>query len=288
MWGLLGNTAASMPTVLSISSQVAYGHVGHSASVFAWQRLGIEVIALPTIVLSNRPDYPHAAGVKIDLSRLDAMLHSLEANGQLDAVDALFTGYMPTAAHAECVARWAHRLKAPRPDLLVMCDPILGDEPGGLYIPEAAAEAVRDVLLPRADIAKPNCFELGWLTRTKHASLEGIAEAARALAATVLVTSCPQPQGKLSNVLNVQGGAWRSEVVRRDTVPHGTGDLIAALFLAHILRSRPATEALALATAGVETVVEASLGAPELRLIESQDFWTAPAPWPLQRLETAT
>lgn len=277
-----------MPTILSISSQVAYGHVGHSASVFAWQRLGIDVIALPTIVLSNRPDYPHAAGVTVDLSRLDAMLSSLEANGQLDAVDALFTGYMPTAAHAELAARWIGRLKARRPGLVAMCDPILGDEPGGLYIPEAAAEAVRDVLLPLADIAKPNCFELGWLTRKRHTSLEEIAEAAPAIAATVLVTSCPQPSGKLSNVLMAQGGVWLSEVVRRDTVPHGTGDLIAALFLAHMLRSRPATEALALATAGVETVVEASLGAPELRLIESQDYWTAPAPWPLQPLGPQT
>jgi hypothetical protein len=32
-------------------------------------------------------------------------------------------------------------------------------------------------------------------------------------------------------------------------------------------------------------VVEASLGADELRLVESQDAWAAPAPWPLEKVE---
>ena len=49
-----------MPKILSLSSQVAHGHVGHSATVFVWQRLGIDVIALPTIILSNHSEYDNA------------------------------------------------------------------------------------------------------------------------------------------------------------------------------------------------------------------------------------
>jgi pyridoxal/pyridoxine/pyridoxamine kinase len=35
-------------TVISIQSQVAYGHVGNSAAVFPLQMHGIDVIAVPT------------------------------------------------------------------------------------------------------------------------------------------------------------------------------------------------------------------------------------------------
>ena len=33
-------------------------------------------------------------------------------------------------------------------------DPILGDEPKGLYIAQEAAEAIRDLLVPRADVLR--------------------------------------------------------------------------------------------------------------------------------------
>ncbi len=42
--------------------------------------------------------------------------------------------------------------------------PIIGDEPAGIYVDEAAASAVRDQLVPLADIVTPNAFELGWLS----------------------------------------------------------------------------------------------------------------------------
>ena len=41
--------------VLSISSQVAYGPVGNSASVPALQAAGFTVSQVPTIILSNHP-----------------------------------------------------------------------------------------------------------------------------------------------------------------------------------------------------------------------------------------
>src|SRR5262245_30510266 len=152
-----------MPTILSLSSQVAHGHVGHSASVFVWQRLGIEVIALPTIILSNRPDLPHRAAERLQPQKLEEMIAAIEANGWLGSVDAVFTGYLPSAAHIAFAAKLVARLKAERPDLLYCCDPILGDEPDGLYIAKDAAEALRAALLPLADFVTPNRFELGWL-----------------------------------------------------------------------------------------------------------------------------
>ena len=274
-----------MPTILSFSSQVAYGHVGHAASVFAWQRLGIEVIALPTIILSNRPDYPRAGRVRVDPGTLADMLDALASGGMLDKLDAVFTGYMPTAEHAEVVANWLGRLRDERPNVRVMCDPILGDEPGGLYVAEAAARSVRDRILPLADIIKPNSFELGWLTGMAVNSSEAAIEAAMEVGRMMLVTSNAERPGRLINLLVCQQSVWLTEVARREGVPHGSGDMMAALFLGFLLRKAAPAEALALATGAIEAVVDASLGARELCLVESQDAWANPAPWPLEKLD---
>lgn len=274
-----------MPTILSFSSQVAYGHVGHSASVFAWQRLGLDVIALPTTLLSNRPGYPRIAGRPVETTRLADMLEALQENGMLERLDAVFTGYMPSPEHVDLVADWLARMRIQRPDMRVMCDPILGDDPGGLYIKQASAEAIRDRLIPLADIVKPNRFELGWLRATEISSLEDAAAAAMELAPMVLVTSGAEPMGKLSNLVICKQRGWVTGVIRREQVPHGSGDMMAALFFGHLLKGAAPEEALALATAGIEAVVEQSLGSEELRLVETQDAWAAPAPWPLEEME---
>lgn len=270
-----------MPTILSLSSQVARGHVGHSAAVFAWQRLGFDVIALPTVILSNRPDYPHRAGLRMEPDTLAAMLAAIEANGWLAGVDAIFTGYMPSAAHVEVAAEWVTRLKAQQSDLIYMCDPILGDEPGGLYVPREAAEAIRDTLVPLAHIITPNLFELSWLSgQTIVSFLDAVGAANQLHPPSVLATSVPNSGDELANLLWAGTDAWWTEVARRTQVPHGTGDLMAALYLGHFLRTRDEKDALALATAGLEAVIEASAGCEELQLVASQDRWAAPEPWP--------
>jgi len=137
-------------------------------------------------------------------------------------------------------------------------------------------------LLPLADVVTPNHFELAWLTGHAAASLADAISAAQSLAnPLVLTTSAPASPSELTNLLVEGGKAWGATVERRAAVPHGTGDLVAALFFGHLLRSRPAPEALALATAGIETVIEASAGREELNLIASQDSWALPGPWPV-------
>jgi pyridoxine kinase len=274
-----------MPTILSLSSQVARGHVGHSAAVFAWQRLGLEVVALPTILLSNRPDYPHRAGERVRPELLAEMIAALDANGWLGEIDAVFTGYLPSAAHVEVARGLVERLRADKPGLFYCCDPIIGDEPGGLYIAPESAEAIRSDLLPLADLITPNRFELGWLTGQSVATGAEALEAARAVDAMVLATSVAgETDAELVNLLTAGEHAWRCVVGRREAVPHGTGDLMAALMLAHLLRSRTPPDALSVATGGLEAVIDASMGRDELDLIGAQDRWASPPPWPVEML----
>jgi pyridoxine kinase len=99
-----------MPTILSISSQVARGHVGHSAGLFVWQRLGMDVIALPTIILSNRPDCEAWAGERLCPELLTRMVGALAANVLLGDVDEVFSGYLPIREHVGFAARLIGRL----------------------------------------------------------------------------------------------------------------------------------------------------------------------------------
>ncbi|HYM98252.1 MAG TPA: pyridoxal kinase, partial [Aestuariivirgaceae bacterium] len=61
-------------TVLSISSQVAFGPVGNSAAVPAMEALGMTVYAVPTTVLSHHPGHAKPAGVQIPAAVLASML----------------------------------------------------------------------------------------------------------------------------------------------------------------------------------------------------------------------
>ena len=51
--------------ILSMSSQVAYGPVGNTAAVPALQALGHEVLAVPTVILSNHPGHGAPAVLRV-------------------------------------------------------------------------------------------------------------------------------------------------------------------------------------------------------------------------------
>ena len=264
-----------MARVLSLSSQVVRGHVGNSAAVFAMQRLGHEVWALPTVVLSNHPGHAHLAGTRIAPETLREMVGALEGNGWLGEVDAVLTGYLPSAEHVAFAAATIRTVRGQGRKPLVLVDPVIGDDPGGLYVAKEAAEAVRDILMPLADILTPNRFELAWLARCDVTSQQSACEAAAKLNLIhVLATSIPGPDGQsLLNVLWQPGGTGTAGVPHLASVPHGTGDLLAALHLAHMLHGKPPAHAMRLAVAGVAAAISTSAGSNELRLIASQDKW---------------
>jgi len=269
-----------MAKVLSISSQVVHGHVGNSITAFVLQRLGHEVLGLPTVILSNRPGYPAISGTRIAPETLEAILEAGAANGWLRDIDAIITGYLPTEEHAALCVRWLPRIKELNPSSIYLCDPILGDEPAGVYIDEAAAKAVRDTLLPLADLATPNIFELRWLTGAAIASLAEAADRARELGpASVVVTSAPsESSDMLANVLVTSGDVFTTTVARRKVLAHGTGDFFASFFLANVLAGKSLRRALENATAAMDAVLGLSEGQQELALVASQDVWAGAMP----------
>jgi pyridoxine kinase len=264
-----------MARVLAISSQVVRGHVGNSAAAFALQRLGHEVWALPTVLLSNHPGHLHVAGSRIDPGTLGEMVQALARNGWLGEVDAVLTGYLPTAAHVAFAAQTIASIRGVGRKPLILVDPVIGDDPGGLYVAVEAAEAIRSELAPLADILTPNRFELAWLSRLPVDGAESAVAAATHLSAPqVLATSIPGPTAdSLLNLLVQPAASAQCAVPRLPSVPHGTGDLLAALHLGHLLHGSSPPDAMRLAVAGCAAAIAASQGADELRLVESQDRW---------------
>ena len=51
------NPDLAMKAILSIQSEVAYGHVGNSAAALPLQRLGFEVWPVNTVQLGHHPGY---------------------------------------------------------------------------------------------------------------------------------------------------------------------------------------------------------------------------------------
>ena len=264
-----------MARILAISSQVARGHIGLSAAVFALQRLGHEVWPLPTVLLSNHPGHAKVAGTRIEPDVLTAMVEALADNGWLAEIDAVLTGYLPSTEHVQVATNTIIRLRAWGKKPLVLVDPVIGDDPKGLYIDVTAARAIRDTLLPLADITTPNRFELAWLSgMTVTDTASAVTAASKLGVAGVLATSIPAAASEsLANLLWSHSSSHQISVPRLGKVPHGTGDLLAALYLGHHLHGALPAQALAGAVAGVRAAIEASAGAGELQLAAAPHIW---------------
>ena len=158
----------------------------------------------------------------------------------------------------------------------------------GVYIREEAALAIREKLVPLASVLTPNLFELGWLSGRAIDGTAAAVDAARSLRRpAVIVTSAPAgAPDRLANLL-VEPERTAACVCPRETVhAHGTGDFLAAIFLAHRLNGLGNAAALQAAAAAMDFVLAASRGRGELALVETQAEWARQPPQlaPLARL----
>ncbi len=253
--------------VLSISSQVAYGPVGNSASVPALQAAGFTVSQIPTIILSNHPGLGKPSGVKLPPTEIEAILKSLEALGALDTCIGVMTGYFASADQITAVASFIHKMKDKSPSLYVLVDPVLGDD-GSLYVSSEVANAIRDELLPLASCITPNCFELGWLSgKPVSNKVEALLAAATLPQKEILATSIPLDADNLAT-LAITGNEYEETISPiKPSVPHGTGDFLAGLYFAARLNGFESREALKLSTGILDSAISRSLSQPCLDII---------------------
>jgi pyridoxine kinase len=264
--------------ILSFQSEVVYGHVGNSAARFALQRLGHEVWALPTVLLSNHAGYPNVAGESMPADLLRRLIGGLDANGQLPRCDAVLSGYLGHADQAAVVADAVRKMKAASPRTIYCLDPVFGDA-GRAYAKPGVAEAMARHLLPLADIVTPNAFELASLASVPIRNAGDAREAARRLGRPlVAATSVPDGEGRIGTLAASPDEAWFASTPLLENPPHGSGDLLAALFLGRRLEQKSLQDALARTMASVFHILSESVKArsPEMLLIENQDALVEP------------
>jgi len=218
-------------TVISIQSQVAWGHVGNSAATFPIQLHGIDVVAVPTTLLSNRPGYPTIRGRVLDVQLVADLLRGIEERGAIESASMILSGYLGSADIALDVADFVARAKAENPALLYCCDPVLGDRDRGMFVRSDIPPLVRDQLCPLADIITPNHFEFEFLCGARVTTTDDVIAQASALMArgpaTIVITSAElagTPDGEIETlaierVHSDKACAWRVRTSARADQP---------------------------------------------------------------------
>ncbi|QEX24784.1 pyridoxal kinase PdxY [Hypericibacter adhaerens] len=279
--------------ILSISSRVTYGHVGHAASVFCLQRLGHEVWPVETTLLSNHLGYPAWGGRQLATEEVAMVLDGLERLGVYGSVDVYATGFLGKAP--QLAVETLGKLRRQRPDMLYALDPVMGERQGGLYVPAETAALIKRELLAEADLTFPNIFELDYLSGSRVETLEDAIKACAAIRAqgrpdlTVIATGIERVDGNPQAIETMAvgpQGVFLATARRHALKAHGTGDCFAALFLGHYLKNERNLEAsLGIAASAMAAVVEATGDAMELALVAAQDaFANPPKKAVLQRL----
>ena len=265
------------PAVIVVSSHVVRGAVGSRASVFVLERMGFPVWSVPTVLVPWHLGHGKASRIVSDEADFAALIDDLTAAPWLSEVGAVLSGYFGSATQIGPVARLVEAVRARNAAAVFLCDPIIGDS-DGLFQPEAIAVAIRDRLLPLADIATPNRHELLWLTDLSAVDNERLVEAARMLGPReVIVTSAFAPSGETASLCVEPRGVHLATHVSRTGVPHGTGDLFAALYLGHSLGGASPSVALERACSSVLRLIDRAveLRADEMPLADGQDDFLA-------------
>ncbi|EFN56196.1 hypothetical protein CHLNCDRAFT_56126 [Chlorella variabilis] len=296
----MGGTAAPLPPrVLCIQSHVVSGYVGNKCAVFPLQLLGFDVDPVNSVQFSNHTGYPSWNGEIMDGAMLWRLVEGLEAN-QLIRYTHLLTGYIGSPSLLRTVVRVAEKLQQYNPDLVYVCDPVMGDD-GRLYVRPEMPAAFRDLIAPLASIITPNQFEAEQLTGLAIGSERDALEACSALHArgphTVVITSSALPGWEehvtiLASTAQAQRGGGARQLRMRVPRVHayftGTGDLFTALLLGWLHKHPDDLKtALEAAVAGLQAVLRdtvaqagaaasatertaAVCAARELRLVQNQ------------------
>ncbi|MGV6874448.1 pyridoxal kinase PdxY [Pseudochelatococcus sp. B33] len=272
--------------VLSIQSHVAYGHVGNAAAIFPMQRLGVEVWPIHTVQFSNHTGYGSWKGRVFDGHSIEDLVEGITERGVLGRCDGVLSGYMGSADIGAAILSTVTRVRAANPDAIYCCDPVIGDVDRGVFVRPGIPEFMRDHALPAADIITPNHFELEHLTGRTVNSLDAAREAIAAVhdrgPRVVLVTSFlsrETPEGSIDLIASEGGQLHRVRTPRLPITVSGGGDVTAALFFVHYLKSRSAAAAVEAAAASIHGLLRRTveLGATEIALIAAQEEIVEPS-----------
>lgn len=255
--------------VLSIQSHVVHGNVGNKSATFPLQVLGFEVDAINSVQFSNHTGYEHIKGQVMDEMELSSLFEGLELNNLHSSYTHLLTGYIGNELFLRKIGDIVKKLRKVNPNLIYVCDPVMGDD-GKMYVPQTLLPIYRDEIIPLADIATPNQFEVELLTETKIKSEEDAWKSLnwfheRGVSTVALSSSDLGSSDTLMAYLSYRKNNTKNQY--KVSIPKlggrihftGTGDLFAALFLAHSTLNKDIGKAMEKTISTLHSVIKNTL-----------------------------
>jgi pyridoxine kinase len=244
-----------MAVALILSSFVSASRIGGGAQQYVLAAHRIDPVLAPTVLFGRSP----ALGAQGEVTApevLRRMLGDIEADAVFGELDLVITGHFSLPAQVDIAADLLERVRAGAArQPVVVVDPIMGDEPKGLYVPDAVAERVARRLVPLADWITPNLWELGRLAGRPIADAEAARLACRQLDRPALVTSVPIGEAEIGLLFCDRDEAVCFAHHRLPRAPNGAGDLVTASFGAGLVEGMaPLAAAERAARAAAETV----------------------------------
>ncbi|TKS85857.1 Pyridoxal kinase [Collichthys lucidus] len=109
-----------------------------------------------------RAGYSHWKGQVLTADELHVLYEGIKLNN-VHQYDYVLTGYTRDTSFLEMVVDIVQELKRANPNLVYVCDPVLGDH-GSMYVPQNLYPVYKNKVVPVADIITPNQFEAELLT----------------------------------------------------------------------------------------------------------------------------
>ncbi|MBC7356266.1 MAG: bifunctional hydroxymethylpyrimidine kinase/phosphomethylpyrimidine kinase [Desulfomicrobiaceae bacterium] len=227
-------------TVLVIAGSDSCAGAGIQADLKACAALGAYALTVITAVTAQ-----NTRGVRaVHPVPLDMVAAQVEAVLEDIPVAAVKTGMLADPAVVELVAATLERM----PGVPVVVDPVMVAQSGDRLVSEAAAAAVRELLLPRAWVLTPNLPEASVLLGREVAA--GDTRAAQDLRAVgprfVLLKGGHGTGGACEDILVGPHGVQRMVAPRLSTPnTHGTGCTLASAIAAGLAQGLDVPEAAA-------------------------------------------
>ncbi|EIE20641.1 pyridoxal kinase [Coccomyxa subellipsoidea C-169] len=256
--------------VLSIQSHVVHGYVGNRCAVFPLQLLGYEVDFINSVQFSNHTGYPLWKGSIMDGDQLWEIVEGMKANGLLE-YSHLVTGirYIGSASLLQTVKRLVELLREHNPNLIYVCDPVMGDH-GRLYVKPDLVPCYKEDIARLASIMTPNQFEAEQLVGQRIITEEDALAACQTLHSrgpSTVVRKFQPLEYCVTTLVSCQARSskdcrLRLRVPRSAAYFTGTGDLMTVLLLAALDKQpRNLKGAVEKAVATLQAVLQATVKA---------------------------
>ena len=231
------------PRVLTIAGSDSGGGAGIQADLKTFLACGVHgmsAITAVTVQNSRGVSGVHEVPAQVVADQIESVLTDIGAG-------AVKTGMLASAPIIVAVVEVLRRLGAGP----LVVDPVCASQHGDSLLRPDAVDALRELLLPLADVVTPNLGEVRLLTGIRVLDRAGQEDAARALHAMgcrrVLVKGGHLPADQLATDVLFDGQTFSELTVPRIQAAHthGTGDTLAAATTAWLARGLDLGDALA-------------------------------------------